>query len=220
MTILLALAAVYAAMMLLRYGRRALLVAVPGLVRFRSQPDAPAATAPQRQAGEALASLGFRRLGRRTEDGPFGGLDLRTDAWANEADGAYADVFDHAPRPGAGPWLYFLSVFPDGALALTANHPRAGRSDGTVEVGGIVGAGADAAWAVHRRTVSRLAGRHGLPAAAADLAAREAAARTWYRVAGNRELRRLFRLHFLNTVFAAAILGYAAHALWRRFHAS
>jgi hypothetical protein len=219
LTILLALAAFYAAMMLVRYGRRGLLVAAPGLVRFRSEPDAPAATVGQRQAGEALESLGFRRMGRRSEDGPLGGLGLRTDAWVHTEEGAYADVFDEAPRAGGGPLLYFLSAFPDGAVALTANHPRVGRSDGIVEVGGIPGAGAGAAWAVHRRAVDRLADRHGRPSAPADLAAREGAARTWYRAAGGREIRRLFRMHFLNTLFAAAILGYAALGLWRHLRA-
>jgi hypothetical protein len=217
LTILLALAAIYAAMMLVRYGRRGLLVLAPGLLRFGADAGAPPATPGQLQAGEALESLGFRRLGRRVERGPLGGLDLRSDAWVHEGDGAYADVFDHPTRPGAAAWLYFLSAFPDGAVALTANHPRASRSDARVEAGGVPGAAADATWAVHRRAVGRLAARHGAPAAPPDLARREAAARAWYRAAGNRELRRLFLLHFLNALFAAAILGYAARGLWRLY---
>jgi len=215
LTILLALAAAYAGMMLVRYGRRGILVLAPGLLRFGADAGAPPATPGQLQAGEALASLGFRRLGRRVERGPFGGLELRSDAWVNEGEGAYADVFDHAARPGAGAWLYFLSGFPDGAVALTANHPRASRADAQVEAGGVAGASAEAAWAAHRRAVARLAARHGSPAAPPDLVGREAAARAWYRAAGNRELRRLFLLHFLNALFATAILGYAVHGLWR-----
>jgi len=201
--------------MLVRYGRRGALVVAPGLLRFGADAGAEPATPAQRQAGEALASLGFRRLGRRVERGALGGLELRSDAWVNEGDGAYADVFEEPARAGRGAPLYFLSAFPDGAVALTANHPRAPRSDGRVEAGGIPGAAADAVWAVHRRAVARLSAAHGAPAAPASLAAREGAARAWYRAAGSRELRRLFLMHLLNALFAAAILGYAAHALWR-----
>ncbi len=212
---LLVLAAAYAALMLWRYGRRGLLVAAPGLVRLRSDPEASAATAAQRQAGGDLEAMGFRRIGARSEEGPLGGLDLRSDAWVHEAEGAWADVFEAPPRPGAGARLYFLSVFPDGALALTANHPRPSRSDGTVETGGLPDASPSATWAAHRRAVGRLAERHGRPRAAPDLAGREAAARAWYRAAGRRELRRLFLLHFLNALFAAAVLGYAVYGLLR-----
>ncbi len=182
-------------MMLWRYGRRGILFVAPGLVRFHSDPDAPPATALQRAAGDELEPLGFRRLGARSEEGPLGGLGLRSDAWVDEAAGAYADVFEEAPRKGAGARLYFLSVFPDAAVALTANHARKGRSGGTAEVGGIPGAGVAATWAAHRRVLDRMAPRHGAPGARADLGAREAAARAFYRAAGAREFRaRLPRL--------------------------
>ena len=213
MSLLAALAAVYAAMMLWRYGRRGILFAAPGLVRFRSNPAAPPATALQRQAGDELEALGFRRLGARSEEGPFGGLGLRSDSWVDERAGAYADVFEEAPRPGAGARLYFLSVFPDGAVALTANHSRKGRSDAEAEVGGLPAAGVAATWAAHRRVLDRMAPGHGAPVARADLRDREAAARTFYRVAGGREIRARFLAYFLNTLLAALILTWALRTL-------
>jgi hypothetical protein len=213
-TALLALAAVYAALMLWRYGRRGILVVAPGLLRFRSDERAAPATVLQRQAGEELESLGFRRLGTRSEEGPFGGLGLASDAWVNEAQGTYADVFEQAPRAGAGPRLYFLSIFPDGGVALTANHPRRARSDGSVEVAGIPGAGLAATWQAHLRTLQGMELRHGAPTAGADLESRQAAARTWYRRAGGRELQARFLAYFLNALLAALILGGALRMLF------
>jgi len=212
-TALLALAAAYAALMLWRYGRRGILVLAPGLVRFRSDGSAPPRTALQRQAGEELEPLGFRRLGSRSEEGPLGGLGLASDAWVNEARGTYADVFEQGPRGGARARLYFLSVFPDGAVALTANHPRRDRSDGSVEVASVPGASPVAAFEAHLRTLGRMAPRHGAPAAAPDLPGREAAARTFYRRAGNQELRVRFLAYFLNTLLAALILAGALRML-------
>jgi len=215
-TALLALAAAYAALMLWRYGRRGVLFLAPGLLRLRSDAAAPPATVLQRQAGEELESLGFSRLGARSEEGPLGGLGLASDAWVNEGRGTYADVFEQAPRAGAGPRLYFLSVFPDGAVALTANHPRRARSDGAVEVASLVGAGAAPTFEAHLRTLGEMVPRHGAPAAAPDLAVREKAARTFYRRAGNRELRARFLAYFLNALLAALILGGALHMLLLR----
>jgi len=219
-TALLALAAAYSALMLWRYGRRGILVVVPGLIRFRSEATAAPATAVQRQAGEHLAQLGFRRLGSRSEDGPLGGLGLRSDSWADEAHGTYADVFEDAPRRGADARLYFLSTFPDGAVALTANHARKGRSDGAVEVGAMPAAGIGAVFAAHLRTLERMAERHGSPRVAGDLDARESAARAWYRAAGARELQARFLVYFLNTLLAVLILGGALRMLLSRSRGS
>lgn len=220
MRILLALLAAYAALMLWRYGRRGVLFLAPSLLRFRSDEGAPPATALQRQAGEDLESLGFRRLGARREYGPLGGLDLRSDGWVNESLGSYADVFDEAPRAGAVPTLYFLSIFPDGAVLFTANHARQPRSGGSAEVRALPGASVRDTFEAHRRVLERMASGHGLPLAAPDLASRRAAARVWYRKAGNRELRTRSLVHFLNTLLAALILSVALHMLFhgpRRF---
>jgi len=219
-TFLLLLAASYSALMLWRYGRRGILVVAPGLLRYRSWESATPSTAAQGLAGEALRELGFRRLGSRSEEGPLGGLGLASDSWADDAHRTYADVFEEAPRRGAEARLYFLSTFPDGAVALTANHPRQGRSDGSVEVAGLPAAGTGAALAAHLRTLERLAPRHGLPTETGDLGAREAAARAWYRAAGARELQARFLLYFVNALLAALILGGALHMLLARANAS
>ena len=212
MKALLALAAAYAAFMLWRYGRRAVLFVAPGLVRSRWDAAAPPATAAQREAGDELAALGFARLGARCEDGPLGGLGIAADSWVSEGAGTYADALEERPRPGAPPPVSFLTAFPDGAVALTANLPRRARSGRGAEVGGIPGAGVAAALAAHRRTLERM-GAHGTPRAAPDPAGRDAAARAWYRAAGGAELRTRFLAHFLNALLAALILAGALRML-------
>lgn len=206
------LALLFAAWMLFRHGRRGLLFVAPGLVRVAGDREAPPATPGQLRAGEDLSRLGFSRLGARREDGPLGGLRLGTDAWANERDGAFADVFDHAPRGGGPPWAYFLSPFADGALVLTANHPRLALSTDRILTGGLPGSSLEATFAAHRRAVERFAGRHGAPAVRADLAARLELARVWYRGPGRSELRRLFFVHFVNSLAAIALA--AGSATW------
>jgi hypothetical protein len=209
------LALLFAAWMLVRHGRRGLLFVAPGLVRVAGDRDAPPATPGQLRAGEELARLGFTRLGARREEGPLGGLRLGTDAWASEREGTFADVFDHAPRGGGPPWAYFLSPFADGALVLTANHPRLARSTDRLLTGGLPGSSLEATLAAHRKAVERFAGRHGSPAAPADLAARLALARAWYRGPGRRELRRLFLVHFVNSLAAMALAAACAGTLAR-----
>ncbi len=196
----------FAAWMLVRHGRRAALFLAPSLVRAEGDPAAPPATPGLARAGDELTRLGFVRLGTRRESGALGGLDLASDAWANEPEGAYADVFAHAPRDGRGPRVYFLSPFADGAAVLTANHPRLARSTDRLRTGGLPGATLEATWAAHRVALERFAARHGAPDARADLGARAEAARAWYRGPGRPELRRLFLVNFLN-VLAAALIG-------------
>ncbi|HVP68635.1 MAG TPA: hypothetical protein VMT17_15385 [Anaeromyxobacteraceae bacterium] len=209
---LLALAAAYAALMLWRYGRRAILFAAPGLLRFSWRPSAAPATPAQRQCGDELAALGFTRLGARSEDGPLGGLGQSADAWASEALGTYADALEERPRPGAPPRVSFLSAFPDGAAALTVNFARQPRSAERVEAGGMPGADVASTLAAHRRTLDRMA-RHGQPRASADRPGRDAAARAWYRAAGASELRGRFLAHFVNALLAALILAGALRIL-------
>jgi hypothetical protein len=214
-TILLALAAFYAAMMLVRYGRRGVLVLAPSLVRSRSTAGGPLPTDAQAAAAAELEALGFRRIGSRVEEGPLRGLTLRSESFADPSRSAFADVFELGPRSGAPARLQILSVFPDGAAVLTANHGRAPQSWRWGEVTGLPGAALGQVAEVHRRTVSRLEAVHGAPLPATDLAGRDAAARSWYRGSGGREIRRRFAVYLGNSLFAAAILAFCLAALVR-----
>jgi hypothetical protein len=214
-TILLALAAFYAAMMLLRYGRRGILALAPSLVRSRSTTGGPLPTEAQRAAAASLGELGFRRIGSRVEEGPLRGLGLRSESFADPERAAFVDVFELGPRPGALARVQMLSTFPDGAAVLTANHARAPQAGRWGEVAGLPGAALAQVVEVHRRTVSRLQAAHGAPLPAADLGGRDAAARTWYRGAGGREIRRRFAVYLGNSLVAAAILSFSVAALVR-----
>ena len=215
MTVLLALAGFYAAMMLLRYGRRGLLAIAPGLVGSRSEADGPPATEAQQAAAAVLLPLGFRRLGSRVEEGPLRGLELRSEAFADPEEVVFADAFELPPRPGDVARVQFLTTFADGAAALTANHARGSRSGRTGEVAGLPGATLDQVLVLHRRTVARLATAHGSPAPARSLAGRDLAAHAWYRGIGGAELRRRFTVYLLNSIVAASILAYCISALLR-----
>jgi hypothetical protein len=214
-TLLLALAGFYAAMMLLRYGRRGLLAVAPGLVASRSEAEGPAATDAQRAAAAALLPLGFRRLGSRVEEGPLRGLELRSETFADPEQVAFADVFELASRPGEIARVQFVTTFADGAAALTANHARGPRSGRNGEVAGLPGAALDQVLVLHRRAVARLAAVHGPAVPARDLAARDVAARAWYRGIGGAELRSRFTVYLLNSIVAASILAYCIAALLR-----
>jgi hypothetical protein len=214
-TVLLALAGFYAAMMLLRYGRRGILVLAPTLIRSRSTPAGPLPTDAQRAAAAALEELGFQRIGSRVEDGPLRGLGLRSETFAHPGRSVFVDVFEAGPRPGAPARLQMLTTFPDGATVLTANHARAPRSGRWGEIAGVPGAAPGQVAEVHRRTVDRLEASHGAPLPAADLAGRDAAARNWYRRAGGAEIRRRFMVYLANSLVAAAILAFAVTVLVR-----
>jgi hypothetical protein len=213
-TILLALAGFYAAMMLVRYGRRGILAVAPTLVRSRPVPEGQAPTEPQRKAGEVLAPLGFVPHGPRDEEGPLGGLGLRSASWA-DGDAVFADLFEQGPRPGDLARVQLLTTFPDGAAALTANHVRKARTGPGGEVSGLPGAALDQVVEIHRRTVARLAVAHGNPLPARDRAGRDAAARTWYSGIGGEELRARFAVYLANALVAAGILGFCVVAIWR-----
>jgi hypothetical protein len=214
-TVLLALAAFYAAMMLLRYGRRGVLVLVPSLVRSRSTPGGPIPTEAQRDAAAELEALGFRRIGSRVEEGPLRGLGLRSESFADPGRATFVDVFELGPTAGAPARLQMLSTFPDGAAVLTANHARAPQSGSRGEVAGLPGAPAARVAEVHSRTLARLGAAHGAPLPAVDLEGRAAAARTWYRGAGGVEIRRRFAVYLGNSLVAATILGFSVAALVR-----
>jgi hypothetical protein len=214
-TVLLALAAFYAAVMLVRYGRRGVLVLSPTLVRSRSTSGGPLPTGAQRAAAAELEALGFLRIGSRVEEGPLRGLELRSESFADPARSAFADVFELGPRPGGPARVQFLSTFPDGTAVLTANHTRVPQSGRSGEVEGLPGAALGQVAEVHRRTVARLEGAHGAPLPATDLQGRDAAARGWYRRAGGREIRRRFAVYLANSLFAAAVLAFSIAALVR-----
>lgn len=215
MTVLLALAGFYAAMMILRYGRRGILALAPSLVSSRSTPEGPPATEAQRAAAAVLLPLGLRRLGSRVEDGPLRGLGLRSECFAADDEVTFADVFEVGPRPGDVARVQFLTTFPDGAAVLTANHARGARSGRSGEVTGLPGVALDQVLELHRRAVARVAGAHGEPLPARDLPGRDAAARAWYRGIGGQELRRRFAVYLGNTLFAAAVLAYCVASIVR-----
>lgn len=214
MTVLLALAGFYAAMMLVRYGRRGILAVAPTLVRSRPAPAGQAPTEAQRKAGEVLAPLGFVPHGHRDEEGPLGGLGLRSASWA-DGQAVFADLFEQGPRPGDLARVQLLTTFPDGAAALTANHTRATRAGREGEVSGLPGAALEQVVEIHRRTVARLSVAHGTPLPARDRAGRDAAARTWYRGIGGEELRARFAVYLANALVAAGILTFCIVAIWR-----
>jgi hypothetical protein len=213
-TVLLALAGFYAAMMLVRYGRRGILAVAPTLVRSRPVPPGQAPTEAQRKAGEVLTPLGFVPHGPRHEEGPLGGLGLRSASWA-DGGSVFADLFEQGPRPGDLARVQLLTTFPDGAAALTANHVRVARAGRGGEVAGLPGTALEQVVEVHRRTVARLAGAHGDPLPARDRAGRDAAARTWYRGIGGEELRARFAVYLANALVAAGILTFCVVAIWR-----
>jgi hypothetical protein len=213
-TVLLALAGFYAAMMLVRYGRRGILAVAPTLVRSRPAPAGQAPTEAQRKAGEVLAPLGFVPHGHRDEEGPLGGLGLRSASWA-DGEAVFADLFEQGPRPGDLARVQLLTTFPDGAAALTANHTRATRAGREGEVSGLPGAALEQVVEIHRRTVARLSVAHGTPLPARDRAGRDAAARTWYRGIGGEELRARFAVYLANALVAAGILTFCIVAIWR-----
>lgn len=202
----------FALYMLARHGRRALAFAFPGKVLLDGAEGEEPRTPLQHRAEGELDSLGFARLGARRERTLLGGLDLASQAYANETAGSYADVLDHAPAR-AGPLVYFLSVFPGGAAVLTANHSRPALSTREVQSGGLPGAGVAETFAAHRKALERFAARHGAPAAPARLAARQEAARAWYAGPGRREVRRICALNFLNAVVALALVAGSARVL-------
>ncbi|HET8732401.1 MAG TPA: hypothetical protein VFM45_01390, partial [Anaeromyxobacteraceae bacterium] len=168
MTVLLALAGFYAFAMLVRYGRRGLLAAWPGLVASRSTPAGPPPTPAQEAAARALAPLGFQRLGSRVEDGPLHGLALGSECLSDAPGPVFADLFEAAPAGGTVSRVQLLTTFPDGAALLPANHGRKERNLPGGEVHALPGAPLDRVVAAHRDAVARLAAIHGAPVAAGE----------------------------------------------------
>jgi hypothetical protein len=208
------LAALFALFMLARHGRRALVFLAPSLVRVTGGEDEPPRTLAQVSAGEALAALGFVRLGSVREAGPLGALDERSDAWAGADGAAYADVAEGAPGRGAS--VTFVSPFADGAFVVTANHARLALAGPRLQAGGLPGATVEAALAAHRVAVERFAREHGTPAAFPALAARLEAARRYRAGPGRGELRRLTAMSFANACIALVLLAGSVNLVAQR----
>lgn len=198
-----ALVAVFALLMLGRHGPRALLFLAPRATRITGDADAPPRTSGQVAAGEQLEPLGFRRLGLRRERGPLGGLDMEVDAWAHP-DGTCADAY---PVGSRGIVIAFLTTFADGFQVGTSNFKRTALECPRGRVGGIDGAGLEGALAAHRKAAEALAGPHGAPRPAADLAARIEQARSFYAGVGAREVRRPAFMSLLNAAVALVLLA-------------
>jgi len=201
------LVAVFAAVQLARYARRALVFAAPGLVTVEGLPGAPSPAPLRTRAGEELEELGFVRLGVRRERAPLGGLSIEADAFAHPAEGAYADVFQDTPSSPAAVQLF--TPFSDGAAVLTANFRRRGVVGPRLQAGGLPGATVAQTLAAHRVAAARFQADHGEPQVGADMEARVSAARAWYRGEGRRELRRTTLPSFVNACLAIAILAWS-----------
>jgi hypothetical protein len=205
------LVALFALYMLARHGRQGLLFLAPGLVRAEAHHELAPASLSELRAGDALAELGFLRLGVLVERGVLGGLSRTIDAWAHPGEGVYADVVAGAPRGGT--WLELRSSFADGAAVVTANHPRLAISTRSVQAGALPGAGLAALLAAHCHATERFAREHGAPQALPDLEARLRVARAWQRGPGRRELRHRFALRFANACLALLLLAGSVNLL-------
>lgn len=200
MLLLNALVAIYALVMLVRHGPRAVLFVAPRSIRVTGEPEAAPRSSGQAAAGEALAALGFRRVGLRRERGPVGGLDIEVDAWVHD-EGTCADAF---PAGGRAVAVSFLTTFADGFQLATSNFRRPSGGNSRGRVGGIEGASPEAALAAHRKAAEGLAS-HGAPRAVPDLAARVEVARAYYAGIGAMELRRPALMSLLNSLIATAL---------------
>jgi hypothetical protein len=209
-----ALVAAFALFMLIRHGRRGLLFAWPRLVRVTGE-ERPSTVAQLRAASE-LESLGFRRIGSKQERGLGGGLDLQSEVYVNRAAGTFADVYAHQPPGVPTAMVTFLSPFPDGALVLTANHPRVPILSDKGLVGGLPLTDIDGTWGAHQKAIDHFTPKHGTPEVQEDLANRLEVARAWYRGIGGRELRKLFTVNFFNALIAVLLLAGTVEVVLKR----
>lgn len=208
------LAAVYAGYMLWRNVPRAAAWAWPGGLRITGSEGGSSTSPRMARAAEELEALGFVRLGAKRERGPLGEPDIRSEVFLHEGEQAYADLF--AWRRGE-PFLYFFSLFPDGAQVLTADHKWHQIASASVQAGGLPGAPCEAVWNAHKVATARFEKTHGKPVAPARMDARVAAAKAWYEGAGRKGLRRLFLVNVAG-VAVALLLLVAAVGLMLRPH--
>lgn len=195
--------AAFAGFMIWKNGSRALLFMAPGLLKVSGSGGPGPQSSRMLRVGEELERLGFKRLGEKRERGPFGAPDIQSEVWVNEPAGAYADLF---PFKGTEPYLYYFSMFPDGAVVMTADHKGLDLSKDMVQSGGMAGGSPEGVWAAHKVAVERFAAKHGAPAAPASIETRLEASRRWYQGFGRRGLRRMFLVHFLNLLVALLLL--------------
>lgn len=205
MVVLNLLVAAYALLMLFRHGPRAILYIAPRSVRVSGDPEGRPRSTGQVAAGEALETLGFRRLGLLRERGPLGGLDLEVDAWVHE-DGTCADAY---PAGGRAVAVSLLTTLGDGYQLATSNFRRKGAECADGRVRGLNGIDPDGALIVHRRDVAALAPAHGVARPVADLAARIELARRYYAGVGAAEVRRPALMSVLNATIALMLLAWS-----------
>lgn len=204
MTFLYALFAIYALVMLGRYGPRALVYVAPRTIRVSGDAEARPRSTGQVAAGELLESMGFRRLGQRRETSPLRGVDMEVDAWVHD-DGTCADAW---PVGGRSVAVAFLTTLGDGFQVATANFRRKAAQSAAGLVGGLAGTAPEAALAAHRKSVERLVGQHGAARPVADLEARLEVARRYYAGIGAVELRGPAWKNVANAVIAAVLFAW------------
>ena len=206
------LVAAFALLQCFRYARRALLFVVP-TVRVWGEPGAAPRSARRLRLGASLEKLGFTSLGIQHELSPLGARSVEGDAYASAQRGVFADVVEHGR--GDGPGVVFFTPFASGAAVLTASFNRPAISTEHVQAGGIADAPLDAVLAAHQVAVGRFARRHGPPTVTADLEARLAATRAWFRAEGRRELRRTNATAFAIVLFGLVLFASAVNSLIR-----
>jgi hypothetical protein len=184
-----ALVAVFAALMLVRHGPRALLFVAPSLRRVRVGPPTPSRSPAEERARDALATLGFRHLGSLSERGPLGALEERWAVFASGDGRSWADV---AVGRGGG-WVRFVSPGAGDALLVTA------LPDST-PAGGLAAHG------------KGLEGFDSAPAPA-ELEARLEAARRFARGAARGDVRRATMMSFVNAILAALLVASSVNGL-------
>jgi hypothetical protein len=206
------LVAAFALLQCLRYARRALLFVLP-TVRVWGEPGAAPRSARRLRLGGSLEELGFAPLGIQHELSPLGARSVDGDVYASAQHGVFADVVEH--RPGDGPGVVFFTPFASGAAVLTASFHRPAIATEDVQAGGITDAPLDTVLAAHQVAVGRFARRHGPPTVTADLEARLAATRAWFRAEGRRELRRTNATAFAIVLFGLVLFASAVNSLIR-----
>jgi hypothetical protein len=205
------LVAAFALLQCARYARRALLFMAPTL-RVWGEPGAAPRSARRLRAGAALEALGFASLGIQHERAPLGALEVEGDVYASPQRAAFADVLDDG---AAGPRVRFFTPFTGGAAVVTAAFQRPAVASARILAGGMPEAPLEAVLAAHEVAVARFRALHGSPDVSLDLESRLAAARTWARGQGRRELRRAHAPAFVIVFFGAVVFASAARVLLR-----
>ncbi|MBN2495769.1 MAG: hypothetical protein JXR96_14345 [Deltaproteobacteria bacterium] len=157
---------------------KAVLFFRPSLIETSCLPPREPEPGAQENAIAALEHLGFERFGFKKEVSPLKAGEYGTHALANVQAGAYADVGPPASE-GEEAFVFFLSVFEDGAVVLTGNYSRPSKRHASYTLQGLPGPIRDA-WTAHSEQVSAFSQRHGQPLASKSPEARVRATDTYY----------------------------------------